>query len=160
MSLEIERPDPSLEARCQRLRDAVRRAGGPRAVARRAAMPEATLNNYLGCREMKVAALITLAEATDVSLEWLALGRGTPSQLDVVPTDLFDLALLEKSAHFWGLHMAIRSAREWFDRSGIRPSLRDVLVWVGPVYRLAVPLPDRPLELVDEPPKHNGGPGM
>ncbi|MGH7100982.1 MAG: hypothetical protein ACREFJ_01190, partial [Acetobacteraceae bacterium] len=35
-----------------------------------------TLNTYLNGREMKVSALVTLAEATGVRLEWLATGRG------------------------------------------------------------------------------------
>ncbi len=39
-------------------------------------MPLATLNKYISGRDMKAEALINLAAATGVSLEWLATGTG------------------------------------------------------------------------------------
>lgn len=39
-------------------------------------MPLATLNKYISGREMRVEALISLAAATGVTLEWLATGQG------------------------------------------------------------------------------------
>lgn len=45
-------------------------------MARRSGMPLGTLSRYQSGREMKASALIALAQATGVSLEWLATGRG------------------------------------------------------------------------------------
>jgi len=62
-----------------RLRQAVRLAGGNRAVAQRAGVPLGTLNNYIGARTgMKMDALARLAAACSVSLEWL-VGQETRS---------------------------------------------------------------------------------
>jgi phage repressor protein C with HTH and peptisase S24 domain len=66
----------AVSERTERLREAVREAGGPSAVAKRAEMHLGTLNNYLGGRDMKAASMISLAEATGVRLEWLASGTG------------------------------------------------------------------------------------
>lgn len=145
----LEGAENAIAERAARLKEAVRQAGGPRAVARRSAIPEATLNNYLGGRDMKVNALVALAEATSVSIEWLATGR-TPDQSNSKnPSDFFDPILLSHPAHFWGLHLALRTAREWFERTGNRPTLSDVLIWIGPVYRSSLSLPDQPVELID-----------
>lgn len=62
--------------RAERLRQAVRESGGNTAVAKRAGMHIGTLNNYLGGRDMKAEALVSLASATGVRLEWLARGTG------------------------------------------------------------------------------------
>lgn len=75
--------DPAIAERASRLRDAVRAGGGNKAVAQRAGMPVGTLNNYVGGRDMKASALVALAVACGVRLEWLATGQGpmTPSVL-------------------------------------------------------------------------------
>jgi transcriptional regulator with XRE-family HTH domain len=58
-----------------RLHDAVRAAGGNQAVARRSGVPLATVNNYVrGRNGMKIEPLSALAEACNVSLEWLVSG--------------------------------------------------------------------------------------
>src|SRR5579863_194431 len=63
-----------------RLRRVMREAGGNQAVADRAGVPVATVNNYMRARNgMKVEALALLAEACGVSLDWLVNGR-EPSQ--------------------------------------------------------------------------------
>ncbi|MDO9498999.1 helix-turn-helix domain-containing protein [Falsiroseomonas sp.] len=62
--------------RASRLRAAVRAGGGNTVVARNAAMPVSTLNRYIAGRDMKASAMIALAEATGVRLEWLATGAG------------------------------------------------------------------------------------
>jgi len=62
--------------RAARLRQAVGAAGGNKAVSARSGVPIGTLNNYLGGRDMKASALIALADATGVTLDWLAAGRG------------------------------------------------------------------------------------
>lgn len=59
-----------------RLEKAIKMSGGPSAVARRAEMYLGTLNRYRMGREMPVSALISLAQATGVNLEWLATGSG------------------------------------------------------------------------------------
>ena len=65
-----------VEARAKRLQEAVDLAGGKFAVVRIAGMAPATLGNYLNGRDMKAQAMIDLAEACDVRLEWLASGHG------------------------------------------------------------------------------------
>ncbi|MDA8049020.1 MAG: helix-turn-helix transcriptional regulator [Rhodospirillales bacterium] len=52
------------------------RAGGAATVARRIAMPYSTLQRYLNGRDMKAPALVALARATAVNIEWLAAGTG------------------------------------------------------------------------------------
>lgn len=69
-------PDPTDAERALRLRDAVRAAGGNKAVAARVPMPVSTLNRYIAGRDMKASALVSLAQATGVRLEWLATGEG------------------------------------------------------------------------------------
>jgi hypothetical protein len=68
--------DRAIQERTARLSTAVKRAGDRLAVAKRAGMPVGTLNNYLRGRDMKAAALVALANACRVSVEWLATGRG------------------------------------------------------------------------------------
>jgi transcriptional regulator with XRE-family HTH domain len=68
--------DRKLQDRAERLRDAVRAAGGNKGVAERSGVPLSTLNSYLRGRDMPTSALIDLAEATHVRLEWLATGGG------------------------------------------------------------------------------------
>jgi AcrR family transcriptional regulator len=65
-----------ISERGERLRQAVRAAGGASAVARSAGIPLTTLNRYFGKREMKVDTIVALAAATGVRLEWLATGAG------------------------------------------------------------------------------------
>jgi hypothetical protein len=65
-----------IESRAQRLQKAVDEAGGKFAVVRRAGMAPATLGNYLAGRDMKAQALVDLAAACGVALEWLATGKG------------------------------------------------------------------------------------
>lgn len=48
-------------------------------------MPLTTLGRYLGGRDMKASAMVALAEATGVSLEWLATGRGPMRPADSQP---------------------------------------------------------------------------
>ena len=64
-----------------RLERAVAQAGGPSAVACRAEMYLGTLNRYRAGRELPSSALVSLARATGVRLEWLATGEG-PMQAD------------------------------------------------------------------------------
>lgn len=61
----------------ERLREAVRKAGGARTVAMRSGVPFGTLNHYIGGGQMKLPAATALARACGVSLEWLATGIET-----------------------------------------------------------------------------------
>jgi DNA-binding phage protein len=70
------------ETRANRLRQAVRAAGGNQIVAERAGIPLSTLGSYLAGGEQKLSNTITLAEATGVRLEWLATGRGPMKTAD------------------------------------------------------------------------------
>jgi len=89
------RNDQDLSERTERLKTAVRRAGGNTQVSIRSHVPLNTLNRYIAGREMKVSALVALAKACNVSVEWLAQGgessdvvMNTPvhvSSTDVVP---------------------------------------------------------------------------
>lgn len=132
----------AIRERALRLREAVLKAGGGSVVARRANMPVPSLNNYLGGRDLKTSALVKLAQACDVSVNWLATGeseQGTSS-------GLFRNEILDRPAHFWGLFVTIRSCQSWFSQMGQKPTLRDVLLWIKKPYETALALPDRPIE--------------
>jgi hypothetical protein len=68
--------EPGSQELAARLKAAVRESGGNTLVAQRAGVPLSTLNSYLRGVEMKVGALVRLAAATGVRLEWLATGQG------------------------------------------------------------------------------------
>jgi len=70
-------PSMSKQAIAERLRQAVRSAGGNTAVSARSGVPLGNVNNYLrAVHEMKLDAALALADACGVNLEWLAAGRG------------------------------------------------------------------------------------
>lgn len=75
-------PVQPLKARGDRLRDAVRQAGGTRAVSQKAGIPPSTLHNYLSGQEMKLSQVVALASATGVRLDWLVSGDG-PMRTDL-----------------------------------------------------------------------------
>lgn len=80
-------PHPNWEAgpRLDRLKAAVKAAGGNAVVAKKSGVPLGSLNNYFGGREMKVPAMIALADACGVTVEWLAAGRGPMHAGDAPP---------------------------------------------------------------------------
>lgn len=100
--LTVRPPNRQPAERANRLREAVHAAGGNQAVSQRSGVPLGTLNNYVAGRDMKATALIALAEATNVTLDWLATGRGpmrptpeappspTPSTPAARASNLFD----------------------------------------------------------------------
>ncbi|MFT9091538.1 MAG: S24 family peptidase [Gluconacetobacter sp.] len=67
----------AIKARAERLKIAVRQAGGNSHIATIAGMHVGTLNNYIAGRDMKASAMIALAKACRVSLDWLAEGVGS-----------------------------------------------------------------------------------
>jgi phage repressor protein C with HTH and peptisase S24 domain len=70
-----EASNPEAGFRGERLRSAVKEAGGNKAVAARAGIPISTLGMYIAGREMKVGSAVALARACGVSLNWLATGE-------------------------------------------------------------------------------------
>ncbi|KAB8123967.1 XRE family transcriptional regulator [Komagataeibacter medellinensis] len=85
--------DLAVKERAERLRVAVKGAGGNAQVAIRAQINLGTLNNYIAGRDMKASAMIALAKACGVSLDWLATGEGPekPNEIPTVtPTDSFE----------------------------------------------------------------------
>jgi hypothetical protein len=97
--------EPGSHERSLRLKAAVRAAGGNTRVAQRAGIPLGTLNSYLRGRDMKAGQLIRLAEATGVSLEWLATGAGsmragelpaTPAPPAAAPPRLFGQVKIDR----------------------------------------------------------------
>ncbi|OUJ10668.1 phage repressor protein [Acetobacter sp. DsW_063] len=67
----------------ERLREAVSKAGGNRAVSEQSGIPISTLNTYIAGRDMKGLAAARLARTCGVSLEWLYFGpdAASPPQL-------------------------------------------------------------------------------
>ena len=87
------------DSAARRLRQAVRLAGGNRTVAGLSGVPLGTLNSYLAGGTMKVPALVALADACGVSVEWLATGRGeTLSETKRQQLDARPLTTTEEAA--------------------------------------------------------------
>jgi hypothetical protein len=61
----------------ERLRRAIRQAGGNNAVSERSGIPLSTIGRYLAGFDMKFAAAQALAKACDVTIEWLATGQNS-----------------------------------------------------------------------------------
>lgn len=141
--------DQSLSERADRLREALKQAGGGAAVARRIGMPMPTLNNYLGGRDMKVSALVALAEACNVSVEWLATGHGGMqlSAPDQVSVNSFPAEQLEAPAHFMALVMLLISCKEFYEKTAVVPTLADAFDWIGPLYGKFRSMPDGAIRL-------------
>ena len=74
-----------------RLKKAVQDAGGATAVGRQAGIPIATLKSFLNGRDVRRSALVAIADACGVSVEWLATGRGEPGQ-QIISAHSFGLA--------------------------------------------------------------------
>jgi hypothetical protein len=78
---ESDFPIPSDEsarkARGDRLRQAVRDAGGATLISQKSRVSLSTLHAYQGGQEMKLSQVVSLADACGVSVEWLATGRGS-----------------------------------------------------------------------------------
>ncbi|MBS0995814.1 S24 family peptidase [Gluconobacter cerinus] len=70
----VEDENSELQAIAARLKFAIENAGGNKAVSERASVPLSTLNGYIAGRDMKGSAAAKLAQACDVSLEWLYFG--------------------------------------------------------------------------------------
>ncbi len=74
--LTVRASNRQLTDGANRLREAVRAAGGNLVVSQRSGVPLSNLTRYLAGHDMKLPVAVTLAEACNVSLDWLATGRG------------------------------------------------------------------------------------
>lgn len=94
--------DMAVKERAERLRAAVKRAGGNTQVAIRAHMNVGTLNNYIAGREMKASAMIALAKACGVSLDWLAEGAESSArgqvEAKIPPCDIVNIRYYDVNA--------------------------------------------------------------
>lgn len=85
-----------------RLRVAVRKAGGNSVVSQDSGVPKRTIGRYLAGQEMKLHPLIALAKACGVTLEWLATGKEAPSApvsaapAPALPPKLFSFADMDQ----------------------------------------------------------------
>ena len=83
--------NPETAERAKRLREAVRGAGGNKAIVASSGVPNSTLSDYLAAKEWKFATAVSLAEACRVSLDWLATGHRVapwatpPASIEVTP---------------------------------------------------------------------------
>ncbi|WP_072612685.1 S24 family peptidase [Granulibacter bethesdensis] len=78
--------------RSDRLRQIMKELGGNNILSKKSGVPVGNLNRYIAGQEMKVSALVALAQACGVSVEWLATGKGKKNTSpDESPTA--DLAL-------------------------------------------------------------------
>ena len=149
MSTESNVPAPDREIidRAERLKEALRDAGGAAAVARKIGMPMPTLNNYIAGRDMKASAVVALADGCGVSVEWLATGRGdiAPGRQSEGLASYFG-EYLYKSANFMGLCLLLSLCQEYHHRGGEVPTLEDVFEWIGPLYPKAHKLQVKKIE--------------
>ena len=63
-------------ARGERLQEAVLKGGGRKIVVQKSGIPNSTMTEYLKGKGWKLAPLAKIAEATGVTIDWLATGRG------------------------------------------------------------------------------------
>jgi transcriptional regulator with XRE-family HTH domain len=151
MSTENNSPAPDREIidRAERLKEALKLAGGAAAVARKIGMPMPTLNNYIAGRDMKASAVVALADGCGVSVEWLATGRGDISrghQSGNSEMASYFGDYLYKPANFMGLCLLLSLCQEYHHRGGEVPTLADVFGWIGPLYPKAHKLQDKKIE--------------
>jgi hypothetical protein len=104
---QVSGPNSEPAQRANRLREAVRAAGGNQAVSQRSGVPLRNLTRYIAGEEMKATALIGLAEACNVSLDWLATGRG-PMQpgtelAAAPPTDPLLVGTATRTSNIFGI---------------------------------------------------------
>ena len=89
-------PDPDEEAFVGRLRKIIAMSESANALARKAGISQSGLHRYLNGSDPSRRALIALAEAAGVSVEWLATGAepdaADPSKNDLSKNDLGTLA--------------------------------------------------------------------
>ena len=156
-----------------RLDQAIAKAGGPSAVARRADMYLGTLNRYRAGREMPSSALVSLARATGVRLEWLATGEG-PMQADqpiaTASAELRGYALLPlmearaatgNNGDLSGDHnVSVIAFSEVWLRETLHRKPQNLALLIAPDYSMDPTIRDRDLLVVDTAFRHIEGSGI
>ena len=112
--------------RSKRLKRAVKAAGGNQAVATRARMHLGTLNRYISGRDMKASAMIDLARACGVSLDWLATGADSPSRAAPPKPAEPDRGLFA-SVQIDKLTDCMKAAKSVLARRGIKADMRHLV---------------------------------
>lgn len=130
-----------IKERADRLKVAVKHAGGPGMVSWKARMPSATLSNYMAGRDMKASALVTLAQTCGVSLLWLASGHGgmldTSGQVDLRP--IVEILKGDGGTDPVSFHLLvtlITTCRDFYRKNNVHPTLEMMLSFVSPSYHM------------------------
>jgi hypothetical protein len=129
---QVQAANLELAERVQRLKTAVRRGGGNKAVSERSGIPLSNIGAYVAGREMKVPALVSLSKACGVNLLWLATGEGPMSsdaQVLSTPTNpssdrqqkTFSTIKIDLMAQ------ALEAARKTFSDAGASPEPRELV---------------------------------
>jgi len=135
----------------ERLSKVVAERGGAAAVSRLSGISESTLSNYLSGTEPRFTRIAAIASACQVSLDWLATGRGTLNGASGTAFPGFDASMAEP-ANFYQLCMLVWHCQDYFLGIEHTPSLADVFQWVSPLYPSIAKYPDRKFKvIVDEP---------
>jgi transcriptional regulator with XRE-family HTH domain len=115
-------PDPDF---LSRLRELSAKLGSYSALAKRAGLSPTTLQNYFEGGEPTRPALIALAAAGDVSVQWLCLGRG-PKTASLIPEDYYEIPFFDLRASGWRIYPLSGSParfllfrRDWLDLPGV-----------------------------------------
>ncbi|ABI62371.1 Transcriptional repressor [Granulibacter bethesdensis CGDNIH1] len=126
-----------VKERSQRLRQIMKEFGGNNLLSKESGIPVGNLNRYIAGQEMKVSALVALAETCGVSVEWLATGRGrkkvTPEgsiaadlgHKDIINLPYFDKEVASKYAYL-NDHQEIVPKSYLFERQFVESCFKGV----------------------------------
>ncbi len=114
------------ETVAQRLRTAIDRIGGNKAIMAKTGVPSATLQEYLSGREMKLSAAVIFAKECGVNLLWLATGEGpmtgsTGEPQETAPVKAFRDLKVDLMAE------ALEAARKMFADAKAKPTTRELV---------------------------------
>lgn len=80
----------------KRIDEIIKKAGGQKTISEKTGIPLKSISNYcLGISPPKLEPLIQIAEATGVSLDWIATGKGEPNKTEPAVTAALDMEALE-----------------------------------------------------------------
>lgn len=169
-SLEDDNADKN---RGKRLREAIKKVGSARDVARLAGIPYGTLQNYIHGRELKLSNAVSISRVTGVRLEWLATSEG-PMQADqpIVPAsaELRGYALLPlmearaatgNNGDLSGDHnVSVIAFSEVWLRETLHRKPQNLALLIAPDYSMDPTIRDRDLLVVDTAIRHIEGSGI
>lgn len=134
----------------ERLKKAVKDAGGPAEIARTTGIPLSTLNDYLKGNEVRFSRMAVLAKACKISLDWLASGTGSMDGTVSVESGQLETLFggsLFQPANFLQLCYLLAVCQEYYQRRvQMVPTLKEVFEWIGPIYPTARLLADGQIE--------------